>query len=372
MEWGKFDNMAATKTDIVEFLDRARSFPVLDVRSPAEYQHAHIPRAVSFPLFTDEERKVVGTLYKQRSREAAIKAGLDYFGPKMRAMVEKAEHLTEHHVRSGHHRTILVHCWRGGMRSGAVAWLLDLYGFKVYTLSGGYKSFRNWVLAKMEEDWPLQIIGGHTGSGKTTTLTHLEALGEQVIDLEGHANHKGSAFGAMDMPPQPTQEMFENLLAIDLAHKAPKLKDGQRIWIEDESQRIGMVNLPNAFWSTMRRQKVLFLDISFDARLEYLVNTYGRWNKGDLAAAITRIQKRLGGQESKTALGHLVETNLHECFRVLLQYYDKLYRKSLLAREHAEHLVTFVDATASALPENAQILLNHYKHANADPHHTAH
>lgn len=364
--------MPVNKIDIAEFLNKRNELPVLDVRSPAEYAHARIPGAISFPLFSDEERKVVGTLYKQRSREAAIKAGLDYFGPKMRPMVEQAEAITEHQVRAGKPRTILVHCWRGGMRSGAVAWLLDLYGFKVHTLIGGYKKFRHWVLLQMEQDWPLQIVGGHTGSGKTITLKHLQERGEQAIDLEHIASHKGSAFGAMDMPPQPSQEMFENMLAVELNDKAANLGKGQLIWLEDESQRIGTVNLPNAFWITMRKKKVHFLDIPFEARLEYLVNTYGKWNKGDIAAAITRIQKKLGGLEAKTALGHLIEGNLHECFRVLLQYYDKLYRKSLLVRENAEHLVSFVDATASAKPENATLLIEHIKQIHVNDTHTAH
>src|SRR5690348_9334071 len=129
--------MPIKKLSITEFLKLSHQHPVLDVRSPGEYSHAHIPGAYSLPLFTDEERKVVGTTYKQQSREAAIKVGLDYFGPKMRSMVEEVEKLCE--KRGG--KTVLVHCWRGGMRSAGVAWLLDLYGFKVYTLVGGYKFF---------------------------------------------------------------------------------------------------------------------------------------------------------------------------------------------------------------------------------------
>ncbi|MGZ5135861.1 MAG: rhodanese-like domain-containing protein, partial [Flavitalea sp.] len=138
--------MAAEKIHIEQFLELANSGPVLDVRSPAEYNHAHIPGAHSFPLFTDEERKVVGTTYKQQSRQAAIKIGLDLFGPKMRRVVEEAESIVSNwKLPIGNDQTtdnndkiqlptanrILVHCWRGGMRSAAIAWLLDLYGFKV-------------------------------------------------------------------------------------------------------------------------------------------------------------------------------------------------------------------------------------------------
>jgi tRNA 2-selenouridine synthase len=351
--------MAAQKASISEFIPMASAIPVLDVRSPGEYLHAHIPGAHSFPLFTDEERKVVGTLYKQRSREAAIKTGLDYFGPKMRRMVEEAEKITgESHYKTGS-RQVLVHCWRGGMRSAAVAWLLDLYGFKVTTLAGGYKSFRNWVLAQMENPWRLQILGGHTGSGKTETLHALARTGVPVIDLEGLASHKGSAFGAMDMPPQPSQEMFENSLALELSRVSSILNPGQHIWVEDESQRIGAVNIPNALWAQMRKQHVLFLEIPFDSRLDYLVSTYGRWNKGEIAAAITRIQKKLGGLEAKTALGHLVENDIKACFRILLHYYDRLYQKSLMARQYPETQLSFLPCASSASPQNVNLILSH-------------
>jgi len=177
------------KVEVEEFLSLARQYPVFDVRSPGEYQHAYIPGAYNLPLFTDEERKLVGTLYKQDSREQAIKAGLDYFGLKMRKMVEEVEAMNS--------KTVLVHCWRGGMRSAGVAWLLDLYGFKVYTLVGGYKSFRKWVLARFEKPYPFQVVGGYTGSGKTELLKELATKGHTIIDLEGIAHHKGSAFGAL-------------------------------------------------------------------------------------------------------------------------------------------------------------------------------
>ena len=140
--------MAVRPIDIEKFIGLSEQHPVLDVRSPGEYHHAHIPGAHSFPLFDDAERKEVGTTYKHINREKAIKIGLDYFGPKMRPLVEQAEAIAE---KSGS-RTLLVHCWRGGMRSGAIAWLLDLYGFKVHTLIGGYKSFRRWTLEQFEKE----------------------------------------------------------------------------------------------------------------------------------------------------------------------------------------------------------------------------
>lgn len=340
--------MAIQKINIEEFLSLSKQHPVLDVRSPGEYAHAHIPDAVSLPLFDDEERKEVGTTYKQQSREAAIKIGLDYFGVKMRAMVETAESIVQRHKTGTTNEptpdTVLVHCWRGGMRSAAVAWLLDLYGFKVYLLAGGYKAYRKWVLARFEENYNFTIIGGYTGSGKTLLLHELEKQNKTIVDLEGLANHKGSAFGALENIPQPGQEMFENLLAEALAgarysgaEEKTQPPNGEpamnSIYIEDESQRIGNLQLPMPLWNGMRRSPVFFIDIPFEERLNYITKDYGRQAKQTLIDAILRIQKRLGGLETKNAIRHLEADDYKECFRILLNYYDKWYQKGLLNRE---------------------------------------
>ena len=337
--------MATEKINIENFLKLAEQYPVIDVRSPGEFNHAQIPGAYSLPLFSDEERKVVGTAYKQQSREAAIKIGLDFFGVKMKKMVEEVEEIIGNRQGATSNNNslpvancILVHCWRGGMRSGAVAWLLDMYGFKVYTLAGGYKAFRNWVLTQFNKDYTLKILGGYTGSGKTVVLKELKEKGHPVIDLENLANHKGSAFGAIGEKPQPSQEMFENLLAIELFKKS----SSAGIWLEDESQRIGKLIIPNLFWEKMRNSPVYFLDIPFEERLSYLVTTYGNFEKEQLAESIGRIQKRLGGLEAKTALSLLFEDNIEGCFSILLKYYDKLYHKGLHNRKNYESLLNII------------------------------
>jgi tRNA 2-selenouridine synthase len=342
--------MAVRPIDIDTFLNLRESHPVLDVRSPGEYQHAHIPGAHSFPLFDDEERKQVGTAYKQESRELAIKIGLDYFGPKMRALVEQAESIS---AQSGS-RTLLVHCWRGGMRSGALAWLLDIYGFQVHTLIGGYKSFRRWSLAQFEKEYPLQLIGGYTGSGKTDLLEALKNKKETILDLEGLAHHKGSAFGNIGLPEQPSQEHFENKLAMALQKAAAE--QTPRIWVEDESQRIGRVNIPGAFWEHMRRSSVYFLDISFEKRLAYIVQGYGSLDVQRLCDATDRIRKKLGDKNATEAITFLQNGQITEAFDILLSYYDKMYKKSLFNREQAELLIRNIEATA-VHEENADLLL---------------
>ena len=333
--------MAIQKVTITEFIELAKANPVVDVRSPGEYNHAHIPGAFSLPLFTDEERKVVGTAYKQQSRQTAIKFGLDYFGVKMKKMVEEAEEITQGYLKNasnfriavpplGGGGGVLVHCWRGGMRSAGVAWLLDLYGFKVYTLAGGYKAYRKWVREQFETDYNLNVLGGYTGSGKTAVLLELEKKGLAVIDLEALANHQGSAFGGLAEKPQPSQEMFENLLAEKLFHAA----QFGPTWIEDESQRIGNLQIPMPFWNTMRSSPLYFTDLPFAERLHYLTEEYGKFEKEKLVNAIIRIQKRLGGMDTKMAINFLIENNHRECFSILLKYYDKWYSKGLYNRDN--------------------------------------
>lgn len=347
--------MAVKRVGLAEFLTLAKTHPVLDVRSPGEYLHAHIPGAQSLPLFSDDERKVVGTAYKQESKQVAIKIGLKYFGVKMVEMVETVE-------KSFTSKIVLVHCWRGGMRSAGVAWLLDLYGYQVYTLQGGYKTYRGWVLEQFEKDYPIQILGGYTGSGKTEVLKALAKKSECVIDLEGLAGHKGSAFGNMGLPAQPSQEMFENKLAQALANTAPtediENPSPRCIWMEDESQRIGTVNIPTVLYQKMRQKKVFFLDIPFESRLDYICIHYGKFPKEQLINAIIRIKKKLGGLETKTAINSLVEDDVRASFRVLLQYYDKLYGKGLERnRENLTSIVTRVEAPVVDDQANAALLL---------------
>lgn len=366
--------MAIQKITISEFLKRAKEFPVLDVRSPGEYNHAHMPGAFSLPLFTDEERKVVGTTYKQQSREAAIKIGLDYFGVKMRKMVEEVEEVTKNEelkmkneaslptdYKPQTTNTVLVHCWRGGMRSSAVAWLLDMYGFKVYLLVGGYKAYRKWVRDQFEKEYNFNIIGGYTGSGKTLVLNELEKNNKVIVDLEDLAKHKGSAFGAVDVP-QPNQETFENLLAQALADTGYRILDGSIqnpvIFLEDESQRIGNLQIPMPLWYTMRKAPVFFLDIPFEERLDYITSEYGKLGKQYLQEAILRIQKRLGGLETKTALQFLEEGNYKECFRILLSYYDKWYKKGLYNRENIASQLNKIACAGVDTGANVQKLLS--------------
>jgi tRNA 2-selenouridine synthase len=347
--------MGVEKISVETFVAHAKDFPVIDVRSEAEFEHAHIPGASNLPLFNNEERKIVGTIYKQTSREDAIKKGLEFFGPKMKEMILFVEDKMKGFNPSN--KTILVHCWRGGMRSAGVAWLLDLYGFKVYTLVGGYKAYRNWVLKILESKPRLKILGGYTGSGKTIVLDALKKMNQVVVDLEGLAGHRGSAFGNIGLPKQPSQEMFENKLAVEL-DGAHINNDVDSIWLEDESQRIGTVNIPQSFWLHMRKSDIHFIEIPFENRLDYLVDTYGKLEMSELKSATERIQKKLGGLETKTALAFLDENNIRGAFSILLKYYDKLYSKGLENRDDPKPKLKIYQSKKVDAQINAALLIN--------------
>ena len=323
--------MAVQKINIDDFIIETSasigSGIIIDVRSPAEYEHAHIPAALNLPLFNNEERAMIGTTYKKQSREAAIKAGLPIFGTKMLPMIETVEAWIKDRQKENDltKPTIYLHCWRGGMRSAAMAWLLDLYGYKVVQLTGGYKAYRNWVLAQFTIPYSLKVLGGYTGSGKTEILHALQEKNYPVIDLEGLAHHKGSAYGAIGQLPQPSQEMFENIVAEKLLEVNKKQKS---IWIEDESQRIGTVLIPTPLFHLMRNSTCYFMTIPFEQRLAFIVEGYGKFDAQSLIEATERIQKRLGGLETKTAIQHIVQGELKEAFSILLKYYDKWYEKN--------------------------------------------
>jgi tRNA 2-selenouridine synthase len=323
--------MAVQKIDIDDFLIQAPNSLIIDVRSPGEFEHAHIVSALNLPLFTNEERAIIGTTYKKQSREEAIKVGLPLFGTKLLPMIETVEKWVSEKQQGANtiKPTILVHCWRGGMRSAAVAWLLDLYGFKVYQLTGGYKAYRNWVLNQFIKEYPIKVLGGFTGSGKTEILHTLQQRNNTVIDLEGLANHKGSAFGAIGQAVQPTQEMFENKLATALFNN----KTDQPFWVEDESQRIGLVMIPSAFFLQMRNSICHFIIIPFEDRLNFIVQNYGGFD------ATVRIQKRLGGLETKNAVQFFNENNIISAFAILLKYYDRWYEKNTLSASPPKLLV---------------------------------
>ncbi|HBB93402.1 MAG: tRNA 2-selenouridine(34) synthase MnmH [Bacteroidetes bacterium GWF2_49_14] len=301
-----------------EFLALAAYTPVIDVRAPAEYTAGHIPGAFSLPVFDDRERAQVGTAYKQRSRTEAMDIGLEIVGPKMRGFVETARGLAP----GGE---ILIHCWRGGMRSASMGWLLETAGFRVSILTGGYKAYRAHIRENLTAGKRFVVLGGQTGSGKTRWLNQLRAAGEQVVDLEGLANHRGSAFGGIGLGNQPTNEQFENELFASLQ----ALSDDDLIWIEDESRSIGSIFMPEPFVLAMKSAPVIRIEVPEEIRIQIILDEYAGLDKSHLAGSIQKISRRLGGLVTQECLQKLEEDDFAGVVRLLLPYYDKTYTHSL-------------------------------------------
>jgi len=309
---------------------------ILDVRSPAEFAQGHIPGAIAFPLFSDQERAQVGICYKHEGRDAAVELGFAIAGSKFAGFIAQAKQLAPD-------RQVRLHCWRGGMRSEAVAWVLGMGGFQVSTLVGGYKAFRNWALAMPQVPRPVLIVGGMTGTGKTDVLTALAAQGEQVLDLEAIASHRGSSFGGLGLPPQPTTEQFENAIALQWSRFDPH----RPVWVEAESKRIGQCHLPEDLYAQMDRAPVLELVRPQSERLAQLVEVYGFASTSDLVLATERIRKRLGGLRTQAAIALLQERRLADAFDLMLSYYDRTYDYDLKRRQVPIYSVDVAGQTAT-------------------------
>lgn len=304
----------AQKLSIEEFLPLTDRLPLVDVRSPAEYAQGHIPGAVNIPLFDNDERARVGLRYKQGGKENAVQLGLEIVGPKLADFVKQARKLAPQ-------KELLIHCWRGGMRSGSMAWLFETAGMKAHTLEGGYKAYRRYIRAQFSKPVQLFVLGGYTGSGKTDILKEMEKSGEQFLDIEGIAHHKGSVFGPLGQEPQPTNEQFEN----NLADAWRKFNFDKPIWVEDESRHLGFCGIPDPLFQQMRRAPLIKIIVPKAEREKRLVKEYGGFKKEELEEQLIKIRERLGGQYLKEALRELENGHLQAVAGLALRYYDKAY-----------------------------------------------
>jgi tRNA 2-selenouridine synthase len=313
-----------------------------------EFNQGHIPGAVNIPLFNDDERKVVGTAYKKVNKEAAMYAGLEFAGKKLVKLAKEGERA------AGKNKTLLVHCWRGGMRSKSMVWLFETMGLTCYLLEGGYKSYRSYVREVLATPLNLLVIGGRTGSGKTAILHHLRKLGEQVIDLEGLAHHKGSAFGALGELDQPSTEQFENELCKELL----PLDSEKVTWIEDESRNVGKCVIPGELYFRMKETEIVFLDISREQRARHLVGDYAQYEQEALRTCVLKIEKRLGGDRTREALEAIDREDFYQTAMITLHYYDKAYMHSLEKNHERYQILSSLDVDPVV---NAELLIEYEK-----------
>ena len=311
--------MGEVRSEPIDSL-HARSGVIIDVRSPSEYAKGHWPGAVNLPLFSDQERAEVGTVYKKNGRRDAIHLGLSLTGQKLTDLADQLEALRD----AGPPR---IYCWRGGMRSASIAWLADLLDLKPTLLIGGYKRYRHWVLEQFSQPWPLRVMGGRTGTGKTDLLLALRERDVAVIDLEGLANHRGSSFGGLGLPPQPTTEHYENLLAEQLVRW--RQRSASAIWLEAESIQVGCCRIPAELFRQMQQAPVLEIQRTSDERVQRLVGVYGQQGQQALAEATERISRRLGPQRTAQALSAIENQDWTTACEAMLDYYDRCYDREL-------------------------------------------
>eukprot|EP00931_Biecheleriopsis_adriatica_P103786 TRINITY_DN78583_c0_g1_i1.p1 TRINITY_DN78583_c0_g1~~TRINITY_DN78583_c0_g1_i1.p1 ORF type:complete len:611 (+),score=116.00 TRINITY_DN78583_c0_g1_i1:33-1835(+) len=347
-------------SDLAKFEPRLLA---VDVRSPSEYQTGHIPGAINIPLFDDDARAAVGTDYTRKGRYEAIRRGLSLAGSNFASFLDA---LQENGAKPG--CRLLVYCWRGGMRSGSMGWLFSLCGYKVNTLDGGYRSYRRWCKTIVGNEFvpaaaPVIVLAGCTGVGKTAILHELRARGEQFLDLEGLANHRGSAFGSMGQPPQPSNEAYENVLALATRRVDPK----QPLWIEHESNHVGKVLVPFGIMEWVKSAPggaMVLLSMKQELRVQRLVEDYCAeanvktegWVEHLKNCISLGLAKKLGGLRVKQALQLLDEGKWAEVAAMMLDYYDKLYNR-WASESSSTHKIQVECPTADA-SDNAERVLH--------------
>ena len=297
-----------------------KNYTFVDVRSPKEFEEDHIPGAINIPLFSNEERAIVGTIYKKESKDHAIEKGLEIMSEKLPAMVKEYKKIEG---------KICIYCWRGGMRSGSITSLLKSMSFNVIKLENGYKDYRRYVREELEKiELPeFFVIYGLTGSGKTEILNKVE----NSLDLEGLAQHRGSIFGDINFKPN-SQKRFESLLLKRLL----ELQNEKIIFVEGESRRIGRILIHEKVWKHMQNAKKAKLICPDEERIDRIYKEYcNNIDKELFKEKILFIQKHLGKKKAQELIQLLDENKIKEVIEIiLLNYYDKLYAHTIDNKEY--------------------------------------
>lgn len=301
-------------------LHNDKGLALVDVRSPQEFEDATIPGSINIPLFDDEERKEIGTLYKQVSIQAAKQRGLEIVSAKLPAFIKQFENIPGKKV---------VFCWRGGMRSKTTATVLALMGIRVYRLAGGIRNYRKWVVDTLENFQfkpKCVVINGYTGTGKTKILQLLAEKGYPVLDLESIANHRGSIFGQIGLKPN-NQKKFESLLL----HELIRLNEEEYVIIEGESKRIGKVVLPDFIIDAKENGIQIFLDMPAAERVKNVIEEYQpELYKKQCIESFHLIKNKIHTPIAAEIEQHLQVDRYAEAVQLLLTYYyDPRYEHAI-------------------------------------------
>jgi len=307
--------------NIKTFLEKSNDIPLLDVRTPDEFKQGHITGAINFPLFDNNERAIIGRTYKEHGPNAAILKGFEFCAGRAGDFIKSGQAIARD-------KSLLLHCWRGGIRSASLAWLFETTGIKSLVLRGGYKAYRRFAIKYLERPFKLIVLGGMTGSGKTEILNNLKSLGFKVLELETLAHHKGSAFGALGEMAQNSNEQFENDIFSFLYRCNPE----EPVWVEDESRNIGKNLIPSSIFTQILNSPLICIETNTETRISRLVKDYSEFPVDSLAFSISKISKRLGGLNTKSALNYLEQGDFRKVAGVMLDYYDRTYSYSLKER----------------------------------------
>ncbi|MGN7387620.1 tRNA 2-selenouridine(34) synthase MnmH [Sporosarcina sp. SAFN-015] len=312
---------------------------IIDVRSPSEYREATIPGSINIPVFTDEERAEIGTLYKQVGKETATERGLEIFSAKLPSFIQQFKKIET---------PMTVFCWRGGMRSKTAATVLDLMGIQANRLSGGIRTYRQWVVKELEKEaFPPRfiVLNGYTGSGKTALLNRLASTGFPIINLEQLAGHRGSIFGQIGREPN-NQKKFDSLLI----HELQKKKDKPFVYIEGESKRIGKVLIPAFLFDKKKNGIHVFIHLPIEERVKNILADYNPWNAGDkFIEAFNLIKRRIHVPIAKEIEEKLHKGEFKGAVTLLLEnYYDPRYEYSTTKHPQENDFVIYADSVDDA------------------------
>jgi len=345
--------------DFVARRQENKSAPlVFDVRSPEEFEDGHIPGAQNLPLLQNDQRVEVGKAFRHVGPSAALSMALAHVFPKLPDLLSSARSKQQEGQQSADEK-IVIYCKRGGLRSQSVAAFLSQHGLQVELLEGGYKGFRTWATSIFQRPQRVCILGGSTGSGKTEVLAELQR-DCQVVDLEALAHHKGSVFGHLGEPAQPSSEQFRNDLALQWA----ELDAERLVFLEDEGSFIGRVCLPAALWKQMRQAPVvLHLDVPFELRAKRSLETYGGYGVEALSEVVLNFQKQMGRPKTEELLAKLKAGDLQSVCEEVLANYDRSYAHHLRKGRDPSHFRTLAVATmdARSVAEDVRQLLSDQK-----------
>ena len=304
--------------------DIADAETLIDVRSPAEFTEDHLPGAINCPVLDDDERALIGTLYKQVSPFEAKKRGA--------ALVAKniARHLEAQFLDRPRHWRPIVYCWRGGQRSGAMVTIFRSIGWDARQLEGGYKAWRRETVATLEtlpRQFRYRVLCGATGSAKSRILQAIAALGEQVVDLEALACHKGSVLGVLPDEAQPNQKLFETRLMTALRGLDP----ARPVYVEAESRKIGRLQVPEAMIESIRAADCIAIEAPLAARVDFLLRDYDYFLRDPdwLNSRLAALKALRGGETVARWQAHASEGRWQVLVEELLGgHYDPLYQRS--------------------------------------------